>query len=515
MRLTLSVGGILALILAVLLLGFGLLAVSPTLLFLAACAALPPTVDALLGIAAPARFREGQLRLGWRPAVPGRRLEAGRPVEIELTVRNPSGLELPIDRADVFAGGRVVPDRRSFRLPSLPAGQELRHVLRVTPLAPGTMVLHGLLLWIATPLGFFRHRLYFPTALRLRVVPRSFAARLPRPARARTDVRGPVPRVRAPGLAGDDAELREIRDHRWGDPFRRIAWRPSARAGRLLTKEYERHLPRRHLVAVEASAATLRRVDGRAPLDALAAEAYARAESALRAGDAVGLCVFDARVVRRVPSTGARHAASAMLEALLDAYHPVDLDATDVNPDELAQIVGRYLLLHERIDTRVPVPGASFHDRLAVAGAVAQLGLSPAAARREVRGEDAEDALLRRFCLDRGIELPVQERYAAHSRALGIRAACEAAAEPGARTHELHLLTDLDDLDAWADLAPDLVRLAARRIRLHCVLPPAGPRGDDALHRVEALVRRRRQQRLARWLRRQGVRVSHVAGRPG
>lgn len=511
MRLTLSAGGILGVVLAALLLGFGLLAVSPTLLFLAACAALPPTLDALLGIAAPARFREGRLRLGWRPATPGRRFEAGRPVEIELTVRNPSAVPLPIDRADVFAGSRIVADRRTFRLPALPPGHELRHVLRVTPLAPGTLVLHGLLLWIATPLGFFRHRLYFPTPLRLRVLPRSFAARLPRPARARTDVRGPLPRLRAPGFAGDDADLREIRDHRWGDPFRRIAWRPSARAGRLLTKEYERHLPRRHLVAVEASAATLRRVDGRAPLDALAAEAYARAEAALRAGDEVGLCLFDARVVRRLPATGARAAAAAVLDALLDAYHPVDRDATDASADELAQIVGRYLLLHERIDTRVAVPGVSFHDRYAVAEAVTRLGLSPAAARRDVLGEDPEDALLRRFCLDRGIELPVQERYAAHSRALGIRAACEAAAEPGARAHELHLLTDLDDLEAWADLAPDLVRLAARRIRMHCILPPPGPRGDDALHRVEALVRRRRRQRLARWLRRHGVRVTHVA----
>ncbi|NMC71179.1 MAG: hypothetical protein GYA57_14080, partial [Myxococcales bacterium] len=166
MRLTLSAGGILGVVLAALLLGFGLLAVSPTLLFLAACAALPPTLDALLGIAAPARFREGRLRLGWRPATPGRRFEAGRPVEIELTVRNPSAVPLPIDRADVFAGSRIVADRRSFRLPALPPGHELRHVLRVTPLAPGTLVLHGLLLWIATPLGFFRHRLYFPTPLR-------------------------------------------------------------------------------------------------------------------------------------------------------------------------------------------------------------------------------------------------------------------------------------------------------------------------------------------------------------
>ena len=82
--------------------------------------------------------------------------------------------------------------------------------------------------------------------------------------------------MRARFAAGDETDLREIREHRPGDPFRRIAWRPSARTGRLMTKEYERYLPRRHLLAVDASASTLRRVGGRAPLDELAAEAHAR-----------------------------------------------------------------------------------------------------------------------------------------------------------------------------------------------------------------------------------------------
>jgi len=506
MRLTLAAGGILAATLTVLLLGFGLLAGSSTLVFLATCAALPLTLDAVLGAVSPTRFREGNLRLGWRVADGARRFVAGQPVAIDLTVRNPADLRLPIDSADVFAGGRVATDRRSLRLPSIPAGRELHHRLRVVPLAPGTIVLHGLLLWISTPLGFFRHRLYFPTPLRLRVVPPGFNARLPRTGRARSDVRGPLPRVRAPTFAGDDADLREIRDHRFGDPFRRIAWRPSARAGRLLTKDYERHLPRRHLVAVEASAATLRRVGGRAPLDALAAEAHALVQAAVRAGDSVGLCIFDSRVVRLVPPTGNRAAAATMLDVLLDAYQPVDLDITDVTADELSQVVGRYLLLHERLDTRVAGTGGLF-DRYAVVGAVARIGLSAAALARDVRGEDPTDVLLRRFCLDRGIELPVQERYASHSRTLGIRDALAQAATPGNRAHEVHLLTDLDDLAAWAGLAPDLALLRARRIRLHCLFPPGTPPKNDALHRVDALVRRERRARVARWLRRMGVQV--------
>jgi uncharacterized protein (DUF58 family) len=514
MRLTLSTGGILAALLAVLLVGFGLLAESPTLVFLATCAAFPLVLDALLGAAGPSRFREGNLRLGWQLAERTARPVAGRPVEIDLAVRNPSDLRLPIDRADVFAGGRVRPDRRSLRLPPIPAGRELRHRIRIVPLAPGTIVLHGMLLWISTPLGFYRHRLYFPTPLRLRVLPPGLATRLARAGRARSDVRGPLPRLRAPAFAGDDADLREIRDHRFGDPFRRIAWRPSARAGKLLTKEYERHLPRRRLVAVEASAATLRRVGGRAPFDDLAAEAYALVRAALRAGDAVGLCVFDGRVVRLIPPASGSAAAGPLLDALLEAYHPVDADATDVTADELAQMIGRYLLLHERLDTRVPGFRGAFFDRWSVVGAVARIGLSVSAAARDVQGEDPTDVLLRRFCLDRGIEIPVQERFTTHARVEGIRQALAAARIPGSRAHEVHLFSDLDDLGAWSELSTELALLAAARVRVHCVFGSPAPYRDDPLHAVEALVRRGRRSRAARWLRRKGVAVPVMPAPP-
>ena len=507
MRLTLATGGILAVTLAVLLLGFGLLADSPTLIFLATCAAAPLVADAVLGAAGPARFREGNLRLGWGPADRHVRPVAGRPIDLDLAIRNPSALRLPVDRADVFSGSRVAPDRRSLRLPPIPAGRELRHRIRVVPLAPGTLVLHGVLLWISTPLGLFRHRLYFPTPLRLKVLPRELAARVPPPGRGRSEVRGPLPRIRAPTVAGDDADLRDIREHRFGDPFRRIAWRPSARVGRLLTKEYERHLPRRHLVAVEASAATLRRIGGRAAFDAFAARSYALMRTALRAGAAVDLALFAVRVAHQVDPSAGRAAAAPLLDALLDAYHPVDADATDVSADELAQIVGRYLLLHERIDARIPGLRVAWFDRQAVTGAAAGLGVSPLAAVRSVRGEDAGDVLLRRFCLDRGIEIPVQERFTAHARAEGIREALALARRPGARAHEVHLFTDLDDLGAWNELRPELARLAAARVRLRCLFSPGGTYRDDPLHKVEALVRRDRRTRAAKWLRRMGVDV--------
>ena len=41
-------------------------------------------------------------------------------------------------------------------------------------------------------------------------------------------------------LSGDGYELRELRDHQPGDPFKRIAWKASARHGTLLVRDHER-----------------------------------------------------------------------------------------------------------------------------------------------------------------------------------------------------------------------------------------------------------------------------------
>ena len=39
---------------------------------------------------------------------------------------------------------------------------------------------------------------------------------------------------------GEGTELYELREHVSGDPFKRIAWKASARRGRLMVREFER-----------------------------------------------------------------------------------------------------------------------------------------------------------------------------------------------------------------------------------------------------------------------------------
>src|SRR5204862_2682314 len=59
-----------------------------------------------------------------------------------------------------------------------------------------------------------------------------------------------VHRLRRPGSG---SELLDLRDYRPGDPPKRIAWKASARKGKLITREFESEVPIRCTLFVEAS----------------------------------------------------------------------------------------------------------------------------------------------------------------------------------------------------------------------------------------------------------------------
>jgi hypothetical protein len=100
----------------------------------------------------------------------------------------------------------------------------------------------------------------------------------------RTAVQG-----RPGAFAGDSDSLRELREHRPGDPFRRIAWKASARRGQLLVREYEREERDVVWVLLDASVELWAGEMGRAPLDVAIDEAAAVALRHLRRGDFVGV----------------------------------------------------------------------------------------------------------------------------------------------------------------------------------------------------------------------------------
>lgn len=196
----------------------------------------------------------------------------------------------------------------------VPANGKLRVRLAVHAPRVGRHGIHGLSLEVLGSPGLFEVPLTFANPQAVEVVPAPFATFL-------RSARGGRSRMSSPEgnsgrLAGDGVELRELREHRPGDPFRRIAWKASARRGKLLVTENE--IEERDVVWVllDASVECWGGAPGISPLDLALDEAATLVTRHLSRGDHVGLGLIASRQLTWLPpDRGPKH-ATALMEAL-------------------------------------------------------------------------------------------------------------------------------------------------------------------------------------------------------
>jgi len=329
----------------------------------------------------------------------------------------------------------------------------------------GYQVLHGAALTFGDALALFDIEAYFPNPIAVKVFPRTMALR-GQPVRA---VGGALHEqvglhhVRRRGLSG---ELRELREHSHGDPFKFIAWKATARRGQLMVRDLENEIVTTHVVLVDVGAGMRGGALGKTPLDWACDSAAALAKAAVNNSDRVGIVGFDTRpVIELAPDTGHHHYLQ-LVDRLLDTRSIVDEDLTDVTAGELVALVARYLAHQEAIDVRVKVapplddprwssiqagPDGQLYD-VAATGRLcrrliemmagrdgkAGMGVKPA----PVIESDNQLAPLRQFCRLRGIELPYRSTWEHGRRAAGLARAVERAVANG-RPDIVVLISDL------------------------------------------------------------------------
>jgi uncharacterized protein (DUF58 family) len=459
-------------------------------------------------------------------------LVAGRPFRLVLTLRNLSPRGAGRATLRVFASPALsVPDRLSL---TLGARREVTIFGQVWPQRAGYWSLHGAAVEITDLLGLSSVEAYFPSPMALKIFPRPAPFVAPPP---EAQVSGaPHERLglhalRQRGLGGD---LRELREHAPGDPFKQIAWKATARTGKLMVRDLDRETMVTHFLLVDLGttmregAMGLQRVDRAVDL----ANAYAR--GALEAGDRVGLITYDGRILAEVrPNDGPVHRLR-LVEPLMHAMNPVDDDLTELTDSELVEAVARYLLFQDGLDARlqrtpplddpswanlVSTPSGELYDLRQILKSVqATLGKAPAV---PARAASPELALLRRYCLLRGIPLPPRRSPESGRRARGLAEALERAAS-GRGTQRILVLSDLEGLDPGRDAVTRAVRLVRRRgHQLVCAVPSGRaslsslPAGSEAAAVAEItqwdLERRERSAR--RRMASLGVRV--VSVQPG
>lgn len=411
---------------------------------------------------------------------PGGALAADRPFQLHLAFRNHGSRKLRILSTQILAASALHIDERPSA--TVKRGQQVEVTTTIKPLAAGYQVLHGAALTFGDALGLFDIEAFFPNPIAVKVFPRTLALR-GQPVRA---VGGALHEqvgqhhVRRRGLSG---ELRELREHSHGDPFKFIAWKATARRGQLMVRDLENEIVTTHIAMVDIGSGMRSGAIGRTPLDWASDSVAALARAAIGNGDRIGLVGFDTRtVVELAPDTGYHHYLQ-LVDKLLDARSIVDEDLTDVTGGELVALVARYLAHQEAIDVRVKTapplddarwstiqagPDGQLYD-VAATGRLCRrlidmmLGHEKTKDRRAraqpVIEPDGQLAPLRQLCRLRGIELPYRGTWEHGRRAAGLTAAVERAVA-GGRPDVVILFSDL------AGLAEDEARAVRAIARL-------------------------------------------------
>lgn len=136
--------------------------------------------------------------------------------------------------------------------------------------------------------------------------------------RTRRQAQGRHRQARSRRAAGEGSELQQLRDYRVGDPLARIAWRRSARHGRLLTREGSDERQLDVLLVVDAG---LRSATAAGLLDRLGVHvsaALAVNAAAARRGDRVGMLLHAGKTLAAIAPAPEPLASLRIARALAD-----------------------------------------------------------------------------------------------------------------------------------------------------------------------------------------------------
>jgi uncharacterized protein (DUF58 family) len=408
------------------------------------------------------RVRTAGFEMLWTGGGRVTRMPRGETVEIEAEIRNRDNY------AARFAGLRAIhaPELDVRVVPEtgeVPAGGRLRVTVTIGASRVGRHGIHGLSLELEGNPGLFEVPLTFANPYGVYVLPRVLGVllRSPRGGRNRvmTHAGRPGPR------SGDGTDLRELREHQPGDPFRRIAWKASARRRLLMVRDYEREERDRVWLLLDASIELWSGTAGQSPLD-LAVDELARvAERHIRQQDRVGLAVVASRVLAWLPPDRGPARLVEILETLALVAGTMDADRSDLDEADVAHRV----LEHMR-------------------------PLDPTAASR-VRASDLDRVARRAARVLGRAPFPASEPYASTTRERTLRAylARFGLGSPPRQEQE-RPRTD-------AELARVLAKLARERPRPSIVYlwsPTPDPRDRPVL--IQALLAHPRRQIELRWV---------------
>ncbi len=337
--------------------------------------------------------------------------------------------------------------------------------------AAGRAVIHGLSVTASGPLDLFRAPLYFPISLSVQVLPRASAQTVP-PAHASANLAAQQAGQTLRRRAGTGTDLRELRELQPGDAWKTIAWKASAKSGRLMVRVVESEVQETLYIVLDVSGTMRGGEPGARKLDHGIELAALLARDALARGDRVGLLCVDGRIVRHARAREGLIHLSAIQQALLATTEVVDQDLTECDDEELVAMVARYLRQQDGVD--YACDGTIDVDALVQHAETALLAeREPSDRTSEVKASDRRGQILRRFCRGRGLALRYRAQTPGAAKGAGLANALQEAAGTSRVPRSILLISDFDGGFSLDALHKTLRMLRVQQHAVTCIFPDA------------------------------------------
>jgi uncharacterized protein (DUF58 family) len=392
----------------------------------------------------------------------------------------------------------------------------------------GRWFLHGFHVRCRDAFNLFEVSDYLPATQPLRFFPRGLTSRQPIPPAALLTLHDRVGLIELP-VRGSGTSLRELREHQHGDPFRNIAWKATARLGRLMVREFEREVSLNTFILLDISTS----MRGLTPLGGSKLEHASRltvglSHLLLRGANRCGLITFDDQVYGQLPPREGAAQRTRISQHLMGLNHIADKDFTAFDDHDVTDALVRYLLIHERLDFRQrQARDAQVDPSMASAAELYDLPLLDRWLYRQIAHleatlddpslhvgvlSDTQDlSLQRRYCQLRGVELPYRAEVAYSNRERGL---CDALEMVLSSSRDPHLILILSDLSGILHLdrlrsAFSLARARRHRPMIFAPLsplytpPPLSPTSHEGvLYALLSSMEGRERQEITRALQR-------------
>lgn len=250
----------------------------------------------------------------------------GPEARVGLRLHGSAGRTQKLRLHDLHPGGWAV--RGMPRTLTLPTGSDVVLDYAVTPDARGQFSFDGCHVQLRSPWQCWSSRRVLGEPSTVRVYP-NFAS-LAELAGLSVELASRSVGARLQRRRGEGTEFQELRDYRVGDSLRKIDWKATARASRLISREYRDERNQQVVLMLDCGRRMLAQDDHLVHFDHVLNASLALASIALRQGDAVGMLACTGQEQRWLPP----QQGSGGMDMLLGAGY--DLQPLPLATDYLA-----------------------------------------------------------------------------------------------------------------------------------------------------------------------------------